>query len=405
LLAVQEQQQLEIKEASLALSNKQKELNQLAYLRTQSELQVVEAERLQKEKQLTIAEQERALQQTNLQLKNSQLGLKEKEIQSKQLQRNVFIAGAVLLLLLGLMLLKNNRNKQKAYALLQNQKLETDKQKEKLEIALTELKATQSQLIQSEKMASLGELTAGIAHEIQNPLNFVNNFSGINKELIVEMKEEIDKGNYPEVKALANDIEDNEEKIAHHGKRADAIVKGMLQHSRASTGKKEPTDLNALADEYLRLSYHGLRAKDKDFNANLTTYFDKSIGKIQVAPQDIGRVLLNLYNNAFYSVNEKKKELNGTFEPTVEVTTRRLGSMIEISVKDNGIGIPQKTVDKIYQPFFTTKPSGQGTGLGLSLSYDIITKGHAGQLIVDTKEGEYARFVVQLPLSSITAAL
>jgi signal transduction histidine kinase/ligand-binding sensor domain-containing protein len=271
-------------------------------------------------------------------------------------------------------------------------------QAKEIERAYTELKSTQAQLIQSEKMASLGELTAGIAHEIQNPLNFVNNFSEVSNELVDEMEEALQQDDNREAVAIASDIKDNLRKIRYHGKRADAIVKGMLQHSRASTGKKEPTDINALADEYLRLSFHGLRAKDKDFNASFTTNFDDSIGKIEVAPQDIGRVLLNLYNNAFYSVNEKKKQLNETFEPTVEVTTRRHNSMIEISVKDNGIGIPQKAVDKIYQPFFTTKPTGKGTGLGLSLSYDIITKGHGGQLRVDTKEGEYAKFVVQLPV-------
>ncbi|MEJ7828605.1 MAG: two-component regulator propeller domain-containing protein [Segetibacter sp.] len=266
-----------------------------------------------------------------------------------------------------------------------------------IEKAYTKLKATQTQLIQQEKMASLGELTAGIAHEIQNPLNFVNNFSEVNKEMIAELKEEINKGNYDEVKLIANDLEENEEKINHHGKRADAIVKGMLQHSRTSTGKKEHTDINALADEYLRLSYHGLRAKDKDFNADFKTNFDESIGKIDVVQQDIGRVFLNLYNNAFYAVNEKKKQLNGTFEPTVEVTTKRVSDRIEVSVKDNGTGIPQKVLDKIYQPFFTTKPTGQGTGLGLSLSYDII-KAHGGELKVETKEGEGAEFIIILPI-------
>ncbi len=273
-----------------------------------------------------------------------------------------------------------------------------------LKQSLEELKATQAQLVQSEKMASLGELTAGIAHEIQNPLNFVNNFSDVNTELIEELEQEADKGNFDEVKSIANEIKENEQKINHHGKRADAIVKGMLQHSRASTGKKEPTDINALADEYLRLSYHGLRAKDKSFNADFKTNFDESIGKIEVAPQDIGRVLLNLYNNAFYAVNEKKKAptLKGeNYEPTVWVTTKRISTPLgagglEISVKDNGIGIPQKVVDKIFQPFFTTKPTGQGTGLGLSLSYDII-KAHGGELKVETKEGEGAEFTITLP--------
>jgi signal transduction histidine kinase len=218
----------------------------------------------------------------------------------------------------------------------------------------------------------------------------------VNTELIDELQQEANKGNLNEVKAIASDIKENEQKINHHGKRADAIVKGMLQHSRANTGKKEPTDINALADEYLRLSYHGLRAKDKNFNADFTTDFDATIGKIEVVPQDIGRVLLNLYNNAFYSVNEKKKQLNESFKPTVEVTTKRVGNKVKLSVKDNGIGIPQKVIDKIFQPFFTTKPTGQGTGLGLSLSYDII-KAHGGELKVETKEGEGAEFIIYLP--------
>ena len=271
-----------------------------------------------------------------------------------------------------------------------------------LEKTVDNLKSTQSQLIQSEKMASLGELTAGIAHEIQNPLNFVNNFSEVNKELIGEMKEEIEKGNYDEVKTIAKDIEDNEEKINHHGKRADAIVKGMLQHSRSSSGVKEPTDINALCDEYLRLSYHGLRAKDKSFNATMKTDFDKSIGNINIIPQDIGRVVLNLINNAFYVVDEKKKASTSSagqpYEPTVSISTKKKGDKVEIKVSDNGNGIPQKVLDKIFQPFFTTKPTGQGTGLGLSLSYDIVTKGHGGELKVVTKEGEGSEFLIKLPL-------
>ena len=275
--------------------------------------------------------------------------------------------------------------------------------------SLTDLKATQTQLIQSEKMASLGELTAGIAHEIQNPLNFVNNFSEVNAELIAEMKQEINKGNFEEVKLLAKDIEENEQKIVFHGKRADGIVKGMLQHSRSSNGQKEPTDINELADEYLRLSYHGLRAKDKSFNANFKTDFDSSIGKINIIPQDIGRVILNLLTNAFYAVTEKKnglhlqKEGNGTYEPTVTITTRKVVTPsgdkgVAIKVSDNGNGIPPKALDKIFQPFFTTKPTGQGTGLGLSMSYDIITKGHGGEIKVNTKEGEGSEFIISLPI-------
>ncbi len=265
-----------------------------------------------------------------------------------------------------------------------------------LKQSLEELKSTQAQLIQQEKMASLGELTAGIAHEIQNPLNFVNNFSEVNKELLEELNGEINKGNYDDAKTIAKDVIDNEEKILQHGKRADAIVKGMLQHSRASTGKKEPTDINALADEYLRLSYHGLRAKDKDFNATLQTSFDETIGKVEVVPQDIGRELLNLYNNAFYAVNEKKEKLNGTFEPIVSVSTKRQKAKIEIIVKDNGNGIAQKHLDKIFQPFFTTKPTGEGTGLGLSLAYDIITKEHNGTIKVESEEGEGSRFIINI---------
>jgi signal transduction histidine kinase len=276
---------------------------------------------------------------------------------------------------------------------------ELTKQKEELEHALHDLKATQSQLIHSEKMASLGELTAGIAHEIQNPLNFVNNFSEVNSELIAEMKQEIDKGNLEDVKAIANDIDENEQKIIFHGKRADAIVKGMLQHSRSSTGIKEPTDINALADEYLRLAYHGLRAKDKSFNATMKTDFHENVGSINIIPQDIGRAILNLITNAFYAVSEKNALASSAgqqYVPTVTVSTRKINRKIEIRVKDNGNGVPQKVLDKIFQPFFSTKPTGQGTGLGLSLSYDII-KAHGGELRVETKESEGAEFIIQLP--------
>ena len=289
---------------------------------------------------------------------------------------------------------RNSKHRKKANLLLQQQK-------EKVETTLSELRSTQSQLIQSEKMASLGELTAGIAHEIQNPLNFVNNFSDVNKEMLAEMNQEIEKGNYDEVKAIAKDITDNEEKINHHGKRADAIVKGMLQHSRNSTGQKEPTDINALADEYLRLAYHGLRAKDKSFNTIMKTDYDESIGNINIIPQDIGRVILNLINNAFYAVDEKKKYASASlapngYEPTVSVITKKDNGKVEIKVKDNGNGIPQKVLDKIFQPFFTTKPTGQGTGLGLSLSYDIV-KAHGGEIKAETVETEGSIFKIILP--------
>jgi two-component system, NtrC family, sensor kinase len=315
-----------------------------------------------------------------------------------QLKFYALLGGIFCLLVAAVLLYRNNRHKQKAYNLLQKQKRETDIQKQKTEETLMELKSTQSQLIQSEKMASLGELTAGIAHEIQNPLNFVNNFSEVNKELVDELETELKNNNNEEAILIAKDIRENEEKINHHGKRADAIVKNMLQHSRQTKGVKEPTDINALADEYLRLSYHGMRAKDKTFNAEMKTDFDNSIGKINIIPQDIGRVLLNLYNNAFYAVNEKAKQQTAAYEPRISVSTKKIDNMVILTVKDNGNGIPQKVVDKIFQPFFTTKPTGEGTGLGLSLSYDIV-KAHGGELSVQTKESEGATFIIQLPLT------
>lgn len=271
-----------------------------------------------------------------------------------------------------------------------------------LKNSLEDLKATQAQLIQSEKMASLGELTAGIAHEIQNPLNFVNNFSEVNKELIEEMKEEIEKKNFEEVKLIAKNVQENEEKITFHGKRADAIVKGMLQHSRNSSGQKQLTDINALVDECMRLSYHGLRAKDKSFNAKTETDLDENIPQINIASQDLGRVIINLFTNAFYSVMQKKKKLGDTFEPQVKGKTSRTENGICISIRDNGTGVPPKVMDKIFQPFFTTKPVGEGTGLGLSMSYEIITQGHGGELKVNTKEGEFAEFIINLPINNKT---
>ena len=268
--------------------------------------------------------------------------------------------------------------------------------------SLENLRQAQRQLVQSEKMASLGELTAGIAHEIQNPLNFVNNFSEVSLELLGSVNKTLDEGNIPDAKEILNDVASNMEKITFHGKRADAIVKGMLLHSRASSGQKIPTDINTLTDEYLRLSYHGLRAKDKSFNAKYAMDFDQKTGEVMLVQQDIGRVLLNLFNNAFYSVTEKKKQLPEGFEPTVTVTTKRKNDSIEIRIRDNGQGISQKVIDKIYQPFFTTKPAGQGTGLGLSLSYDIITKEHGGKIDVVTKENEFTEFIIELP--AVTAA-
>ncbi len=319
---------------------------------------------------------------------------KEKTATKNKIRIYAMLAGLGVFLIIGFILYRNNRQKQKANSV--------------LETTLSNLKSTQSQLVQSEKMASLGELTAGIAHEIQNPLNFVNNFAEVNSELIGEMKDELSKGNIDDAKKISDDIDENEKKIIFHGKRADAIVKGMLQHSRSSSGLKEPTDINALADEYLHLSYHGLRAKDKSFNATMKTDFDETIGKINIIPQDIGRVILNLLTNAFYVVDEKKtlRQAQGEslptgqagYEPTVSLSTKKLAGKVEIRVADNGNGIPQKVMDKIFQPFFTTKPTGQGTGLGLSLSYDIITKAHSGQLKVETKEGEGTTFIIILPI-------
>ena len=284
--------------------------------------------------------------------------------------------------------------------------LENAESYKKLNQTVDSLKKTQTQLIQSEKMASLGELTAGIAHEIQNPLNFVNNFSEVNRELIEELQERLKAGDIDDAFGISNDIKVNEQKVMHHGKRADAIVKGMLQHSRTGSGQKELTDINSLADEYLRLAYHGLRARDKSFNAKYKTDFDESVGKVSVVQQDIGRVILNLINNAFYTVNEKRKQSETSlapsvgrgYEPTVTVTSKRVNGVVELKVSDNGNGMPQKVVSKIFQPFFTTKPTGEGTGLGLSMSYDIVTKGHGGEIKVETKEGEGTDFIIQIPV-------
>jgi signal transduction histidine kinase len=326
--------------------------------------------------------------------------LKQAQIRREKLTRNFSLFGMLVAFILALIVFIRFIEKKKLNS--------------KLNETLSDLKSTQAQLIQSEKMASLGELTAGIAHEIQNPLNFVNNFSDMSIELIDEMREELAIGNGQLANEIAIDIKQNLEKITHHGKRADAIVKGMLQHSRSSSGIKEPTDINALAEEYLRLAYHGLRAKDKSFNAIFNTDFDENIGKINIIPQDIGRVILNLITNAFYAVDEKRKQAllptrggienpQNQYKPTVTVSTETVitqpnggGSRgVQISVKDNGNGIPQKILDKIFQPFFTTKPTGQGTGLGLSLSYDIV-KAHGGELKVETKEGEGTTFIIQL---------
>src|SRR5882672_7423176 len=289
---------------------------------------------------------------------NEQMKQQEIQRQQEQLQNNIkqekeqlqnriklytLLAALIFIAVIAFMLWRNNIQKQKA--------------KIQIEQAYDELKSTQAQLIQSEKMASLGELTAGIAHEIQNPLNFVNNFSEVNTELIDEMNQELNAGNTKEAISIADAIRENEQKINHHGKRADSIVKGMLQHSRNNTGQKELTEINTLTEEYLRLSYHGLKAKDKSFKATLQTDFDGSLQKINIVPQDFGRALLNLFNNAFYAVTEKKKKLGDKYDPHVSVSTKKLIDKIEIKVKDNGMGIPEKITEKIFQPFFTTKPT------------------------------------------------
>ena len=357
-----------------------------------------------------------------LESQNREIATLEKDrLLQEQERRNqrlwiISISGALVsAIILTIVLYRNNQNRKKANTILNQQKAE-------IEDTLSQLRDTQSQLIHSEKMASLGELTAGIAHEIQNPLNFVNNFSDVNSELIEELSSEAKKGNFKKVDALANDIEENENKILHHGQRADAIVKSMLQHSRGSSGEMEMTNINVLADEYLRLAYHGYRAKDKLFNVDLKTEFDESIPNINIVPQDIGQVLLNLINNAFYACTERSRSTAstkaqvqdaepqshaspnpefayGAYKPTVIVSTKKIGGMVEIMVKDNGKGIPDNIKDKIFQPFFTTKSSGEGTGLGLSLSYDIVTKGHGGELKLKSKEREGSEFIIQIPLT------
>ena len=320
-------------------------------------------------------------------------------VKNRQLFLIITLGGIVLsILVIVFILIRNNKQKQKANLLLTRQKLKVEK-------TLKDLKAAQTQLVQSEKMASLGELTAGIAHEIQNPLNFVNNFSEVSNELIEEMHEELNKGDIDEAKTISKDLKLNLEKIMHHGRRADGIVKGMLQHSRINTGTKEPTDINKLTDEYFRLAYHGLRAKDKSFNAHLETDFDKTISPLNIVPQDIGRVILNLFTNAFYAVEQKRTNSNPeNFKPTVSVSTKKLDNHIELKVKDNGVGIPKDIVDKIFQPFFTTKPTGKGTGLGLSVSYDII-KAHNGEFKVNTKSGQGTEFSILLPIENSTKTI
>ncbi|WP_336517139.1 ATP-binding protein [Pollutibacter soli] len=346
---------------------------------------------------------EKAKQTQTLTFKESLKEQQRRNEVARSRARTIYISLATILavvLISGIFLYRSYKKQRAANLTLQ-------KQKQEIQETLELLRSTQKQLIQAEKMASLGELTTGIAHEIQNPLNFINNFSEVNRELISDLNIEIEKGNYDEVKIIAADISENEMKINHHGKRADTIVKGMLQHSRKSEGTKEPTDINALCDEYIRLASHGLLAKDKTFNTTIKTDFDPAAGKINIIPQDIGRVLLNLFNNAFYAVKEKQKEneehseekdkLVKVYEPTVSVRTRKDADKIKVTVSDNGNGIPGKVIDKIFQPFFTTKPTGQGTGLGLSLAYDIV-KAHGGDLLVETTPGMGSSFIIELPV-------
>ena len=317
--------------------------------------------------------------------RHAQARLREEESRRQRQWLITALIGIALLGVVAAALWRSNRQQQRANIQLRQKQ--------------AELKATQNQLIQTEKMASLGELTAGIAHEIQNPLNFVNNFSEVSIELIDELTQEQTKPQRDvELEAeLLNDLKQNLQKISHHGGRASSIVRGMLQHSRASSGQREPTDLNALADEYLRLAYHGLRAKDKTFNAELKTDFGLGLEKVPVIPQDMGRVLLNLFNNAFYATQQRQKQGESAYQPTVFITTKRAGNSAEITVKDNGTGIPEAAREKIFQPFFTTKPTGEGTGLGLSMSYDIVTKGHNGNLRVESHENQGAVFHITIP--------
>jgi len=343
---------------------------------------------------------EKSLQIQNLTFNEDQRRQQEAEVRNAEQARMRFylllgILG-VFVLIAGILLFANQQRK-KANRVLHERNEQIETQHKALEKSLSDLKTTQKQLIQSEKMASLGELTAGIAHEIQNPLNFVNNFSEVSAELAQELKAELQKGNTEDAIAIADDLEQNLEKITHHGKRADFIVKGMMQHSRANTGEKQLTDMNVLCDEFLKLSFHGLRAKDKSFNSEMITHFDPDLPKIKVSPQDIGRVLQNLFNNAFYAVNQKLKTAGNDYRPEVTVTTCTENNQVIIKVKDNGVGIPDAIKDKIMQPFFTTKPTGEGTGLGLSLTYDMVVKGHGGSIQVESAEGEGSDFIVSLP--------
>lgn len=387
--------------SQLKISNQQKNIDSLKYKETQAGLQAEQNRRQANEQKLKASQKERALA-------GAELELQKTEINSRRWQGYYMMGGIAALLLLSAFISRNYFNQRRSNKLisaanlaLDQQRVEVTVQRDKLNDTIKDLKAAQQQLIQAEKMASLGELTAGIAHEIQNPLNFVNNFSDVNREMVVELKEALHAGDLEEAMAIAGDLEQNEEKINHHGKRADGIVKGMLEHSRTSTGQKQPTDLNKLADEYLPLAYHGLRAKGQNFSVELITHFDEKLPLVNVIPQETGRVLLNLFNNAFYAVQQKQLTAGTEYKPMIQVVTSVKGRNVQLAVIDNGVGIPDTIKEKIMQPFFTTKPTGQGTGLGLSLSYDIVVKGHGGSLVVNSTPGEGAEFIVQLPVNSI----
>ena len=385
LLTKQQAQELTLKVQAAQIANKERDLQRLQYLQEKAQKQ-------DREKQLALSEKEKSL-------KASALELSQAEIQRKNQERTYLLAGFGLLATLLGFIVYGYFQEQKAKNLLQRQKEEINQKSIQLENSLTDLRTTQTQLIQREKMASLGELTAGIAHEIQNPLNFVNNFSEVSAELVAELEEEQhkEKRDTELESELLGDLKQNLLKITQHGSRVSAIVRGMLEHSRNNTGEKRPTDLNALANEYLKIAYQSLRAKYKDFDAQLVTDFSPNLAKVEVVPQELGRVLLNLYNNAFYAVQQKQQTAPVAYQPTVAIHTQQINGCVEIRVSDNGAGIPHSLKTKIFQPFFTTKPTGEGTGLGLSLSYDIVTKGHQGSLWVESQEDEGSAFIIQLP--------
>lgn len=406
LLSQQQQQDIKLKQAALELAQKQKDVQMLTFLKEKAELELSNE---QQEKKLALADQEKSLKESELEKqtliakqKEQELLLKNRKIEVQQAQRNIWLAGALVLLVFSFIIFRNYHQKKKANQLLKQQNIELEFQRDQVKKAMTELQQTQMQLIHKEKMASLGELTAGIAHEIQNPLNFVNNFSEVNVDLGNELKEHVNSLNLSSedkqnLHNLADELQQNQERIHHHGIRAGAIVRNMLQHTRINSGTKEKTDINALVQECLDLSYHGFRNKDKNFSTKLETNYDQTIDKTELIPQDISRVLLNLFNNAFYAVKEKKKHLNGSYEPIVTACTKMVGNKIQISVSDNGVGISENVTKKVFQPFFTTKPAGEGAGLGLSLSYDVITKGHNGEMKMESQEGEGAKFTILIP--------